>query len=336
MTALPGAPTFPPAGVERRFYALAVDGLIGGLVVGGAVLATYLLTGGGRPGTTLTAAALVALLAHAGFAVLLGLRGVTPGKAALGLRAVHLGTGTPLGVGPALLRGAVLAVAALPTFGLGLAMLAWTALADRSRQRRGWHDHLAGSIVVDVRPVPVVAEEVADAPRHVVNLTAMRLVPASRSAVAVAVPAPTHPSAPAAEPLAPTPTRTPSHRSPLGTPPQTPLEVPARWRVTFDSGESLLVDGVVLVGRRPELRHDEQVRRVVALSSADMSLSKSHAQLQLAPDGGLVVTDRGSTNGSILLRGGVSRALTAGRPATLLDGDQVQLGDRRMSVVREP
>lgn len=333
MTALPGAPTFPPAGVERRFYALAVDGLVGGLVVGGAALATYLRTGGDRPGPILAAALLVALVAHAGFAVLLGLRGVTPGKAALGLRAVHLGTGTPLGLGPALLRAAVLAVAALPTFGLGLAMLAWTALADRSRQRRGWHDHLAGSIVVDVRPVPVVAEEVADAPRHVVNLTAMRLVPASRSAVAA--PAPTHPSAPVAEPLVATPTRTPSHRAPLGTPPETPVEAPARWRVTFDSGESLLVDGVVLVGRRPEPRHDEQVRRVVALSSADMSLSKSHAQLQLAPDGGLVVTDRGSTNGSILLRGGVSRALTAGRPATLLDGDQVQLGDRRMSVVRE-
>ncbi len=92
---------------------------------------------------------------------------------------------------------------------------------------------------------------------------------------------------------------------------------------------------MVLVGRRPEPRHDERVRQVLALRSTDMSLSKTHAQLQLAPDGTLVVTDRGSTNGSILLRDGVSRALTAGRPATLLDGDQVQVGDRRLSVVRE-
>ena len=37
----------------------------------------------------------------------------------------------------------------------------------------------AGSVVVDVRPVPVVEEPEDEAPRQVVNLTAMRLVPAS-------------------------------------------------------------------------------------------------------------------------------------------------------------
>jgi pSer/pThr/pTyr-binding forkhead associated (FHA) protein len=45
--------------------------------------------------------------------------------------------------------------------------------------------------------------------------------------------------------------------------------------------------------------------------------------------------DRGSTNGSVLLRQGVSRQLTAGRPATLLDGDQVVFGDRAMTISRE-
>jgi hypothetical protein len=109
----------------------------------------------------------------------------------------------------------------------------------------------------------------------------------------------------------------------------------ARWRVTFDSGESFLVEGLALVGRRPEPRAGEPVRHLVPLRSGDMSLSKTHAQFQVAPDGVLVVMDRGSTNGSILIRQGVSRELTAGRPATLLDGDRVRFGDRQMTVARE-
>ena len=92
---------------------------------------------------------------------------------------VHHGTGTPIGFGPALLRSLVLGVAGLPTFGIGLATLAWTAVEDRGRQRRGWHDHLTNTVVVDVRPVVEVADTAVDeGPRHIVNLTAMRLVPA--------------------------------------------------------------------------------------------------------------------------------------------------------------
>jgi pSer/pThr/pTyr-binding forkhead associated (FHA) protein len=67
-----------------------------------------------------------------------------------------------------------------------------------------------------------------------------------------------------------------------------------------------------------------------------MSLSKTHAQFQVAPDGALVVMDRGSANGSVLIRQGVPKDLRAGRPATLLPGDEVALGDRRMTVAREP
>ena len=71
------------------------------------------------------------------------------------------------------------------------------------------------------------------------------------------------------------------------------------------------------------------------LRSQDMSVSKTHAQLHVSGDGSLVVTDRGSTNGSALVRSGVSRQLPPGKPTTLLDGDVVRLGDRSMSVSRE-
>jgi hypothetical protein len=102
--------------------------------------------------------------------------------------------------------------------------------------------------------------------------------------------------------------------------------------LTFDTGERVGVDGLVLVGRRPEGRSGEAVRHLVALPSSDMSLSKTHAQVQVARDGALVVMDRGSTNGSVLVRQGVSRPLSGGKPATLLEGDVVRFGDRSMEV----
>ena len=236
----------------------------------------------------------------------------------------------------------MLGLATLPTFGLGLATLAWTAVMDPGRQRRGWHDALARSVVVDVRPA--VPEEVAaeSGPRQVVNLTAMRLVPApteSESPVAAPRPAARRRAPTLPVPAQPVPAQpAPAHQQP--DPGRTVVRgsgvaAGLRWRVAFDTGDSVVVEGLGLVGRRPEARPGEPVRHVVPLPSADMSLSKTHAQFHLAPDGVLVVMDRGSTNGSVLVRRGVTRDLVAGRPATLLDGDTVTFGDRRMTVTRE-
>jgi len=104
--------------------------------------------------------------------------------------------------------------------------------------------------------------------------------------------------------------------------------------VRFDSGERVAVDTLLLVGRSPDPRLGEQGARLVSLPSADMSVSKTHVEVVVAPDGALVVTDRGSTNGSTLVRRGTPRHLTPGRPATLLEGDVVVLGDRTMKVLR--
>ena len=78
-----------------------------------------------------------------------------------------------------------------------------------------------------------------------------------------------------------------------------------------------MVEGLAIVGRGPEPRPGEEVAHRVALSSSDMSLSKTHAQFQIAADGTLVVMDRGSTNGTTLIRQGAARALGARRPAAL-------------------
>jgi hypothetical protein len=279
--------------------------------------------------------------------MVLGLRGTSVGRAALGLRVVDHQSGEPIGVGPALLRTLLLGAGTLPTFGFGTASLAWTALADPAR--RGWHDHVTGSVVVDVRPPVVDEEPVEERPRHIVNLTTARLAaaPAQDPPHAPVQGTPGQATSDQASPdqASPVPTsataaavvqgRHVGEPGGLGSPLRSPTGAGpgggARW-VSFDTGESFAVEGRTLLGRRPEPREGEAVSRLVRLVSTDMSVSKTHAQLDLAPEGVLVVTDRGSTNGSVLVRDGVSRALPAGRPATLLPGDLVRFGDRQMIV----
>lgn len=400
MTQSPHAMTYPIAQLERRFTAFAVDRLLAWSLLALVGVGTVLLVSD-DPWTVAGVVAGAMVLLWLVLAVVLGVSGSSPGKALTGLRVVHHGTGTPIGVGPALLRSFVLGASGLPTFGIGLATLAWTAVEDRGRQRRGWHDHLTHTVVVDVRPVVEVADSGADeGPRHIVNLTAMRLIPAppveavrtpersehsmrrqplpadvlappvsavpappaARSVVppagpAAVTPAPVPPAAAPARPpaspqlppqgppqqqrpAAPSPAAPPpaAQRMPARPPAQRPLPpqaAPARWRVHFDDGESFVVAGLALVGRRPEARSGEQVAHLVPLASADMSVSKTHAQFGPASDGTLVVMDRGSTNGTVLVRQGVSRQLAPGKPATLVDGDKVVYGDREMTVSRE-
>lgn len=362
MTQHPQPLTYPVAQLERRFVAFVVDRLLAwGLLTAVGVGTAVLVSDDVRAVVGAVAGAMV--LVWLVLAIVLGVTGSSPGKAMTGLRVVHHGTGTPIGVGPALLRSFVLGASGLPTFGIGVATLAWTAVEDRGRQRRGWHDHLTDTVVVDVRPVADVADTgVDDGPRHIVNLTAMRLVPAppveavrtpERSEHSVrrqplpadvatppaAVQPPPHQAPPMPQPPRPHPQQVP-HRpvqQPVQQPalPRTPAAAPPRWRVHFDNGESFVIAGLALVGRRPEARSGEDVAHLVPLASADMSVSKTHAQFGPASDGTIVVMDRGSTNGTVLVRQGVSRQLAPGKPAALVDGDKVVYGDREMTISRE-
>ena len=312
----------PVAGLDRRFYAYALDRLVVWPLVGLAAWFGWRGDGSWLLGLALVLG--VALLAAVALGLLVGLRGTTPGKSVTGLRVVDVETGEPLGAGPAVLRSLVVALAGLPTLGLGVASLAQTAVMDAGRRRRGWHDHLTGAMVVDARPAAERTPEpaVGAAPAPVVNLTALRLAPAPPPPARAAQATTTGVDRTQVRGLVPAG----RHAAPAAT---------SGWRVVLDSGEELAVDGVALVGRRPEGRPGETVRHLVPLRSQDMSVSKTHAQLHVSGDGSLVVTDRGSTNGSALVRSGVSRQLPPGKPTTLLDGDVVRLGDRSMSVSRE-
>ena len=119
-------------------------------------------------------------------------------------------------------------------------------------------------------------------------------------------------------------------RRPRGAP-----AAPGAGRSPSTPVEAFIVDGFTLVGRNPEPRAGRAGQAPGRPAVQDMSLSKTHAQFQVVPDGALVVMDRGSTNGSILIRGGVPQELGPGRPAALRDGDRVRFGDREMRVVRD-
>jgi uncharacterized RDD family membrane protein YckC len=348
-----------PAELDRRFYAYVVDRAIGwGL---GAAVGALLWFSLDEHRAVVVAGAVVGtiVLVSLFLAVPQGTSGATPGKSALGIRTISVDTGRAPGVGRALTRGLLLGAAGLPTAFLGVATLAWTAAMDRHNRGRAWHDQVTRSLVVDVRRRRAADHDpVPESPRGMVNLTAMRLMPTPEIPAQEADPArvdsgrtataeprggsatpSTHPKVQPGpqpprvglQPQAQTSTRNPEH-PPAAAAPAAPA---ARWRVTFDTGENFVVEGLALVGRGPQPRPGEAVRHVVPLKSTDMSLSKTHAQFHVARDGVLVVMDRGSTNGSVLIRKGMSRDLAAGKPATLVDGDRVKLGDREMLVARE-
>ncbi len=153
--ARPEAASYPAADLDRRFYAFVIDRLLAwGAFAGAGYLAYRLVSddrvGAGRRGRGRRRCC----SSRSSIAVLLGVAGLSPGKALVGLRVVRARDGRPVGIVVGLLRTLILGIATLPTFGLGLATLAWTALADASGRRRGAHDRWTQTVVVDVRPAP--------------------------------------------------------------------------------------------------------------------------------------------------------------------------------------
>ncbi len=350
MTSTP-TPVPVPAGLDRRFLAFATDRLVqlGPGVASGVVASEAGLSLGASIGVGVGVLLLVWLV----LVTLVAVRGTSPGKQLTGLAVVRVDRpGEPVGFGAALRRCVVLALPGILTGGFAWLALAWTALVDGSGMRRGWHDRVAGTAVVDARPAtPVEVDvEVAQTPTGVVNLTTLRLVPAAEPATASRTgsgvrsrPVPPPRSALSGEDGPRVPAQA-GDEDPAGrtvirsvqSEPRVPVQhhPTPTWFVAFDGGPEFEVTGLVLIGRNPEPRPGEPVAHLVPLASADMSVSKTHAQVAVASDGVLVALDRGSTNGSVLVRQGISKPLVAGRGTTLRDGDRVRFGDREMRVRR--
>jgi uncharacterized RDD family membrane protein YckC len=123
--AMPGSvvESRPVASLQRRFGALMIDWLLCLLVAG------FL---GRFPNNW---APFVLIVEYAFF---IGLFGQTPGMRLTRIACVSVADGRPIGIPRAFVRGVLLAV------------LVPALIMDR--QRRGWHDRAAGSIVITAQP----------------------------------------------------------------------------------------------------------------------------------------------------------------------------------------
>ena len=104
-------------------------------------------------------------------------------------------------------------------------------------------------------------------------------------------------------------------------------------RLLFSSGDQVDVDRPVLVGRAPEVRrfgaHDQP--RLVPVPSPHQEISATHLEVRPgvgADHGSAVVTDLGSTNGTVLVQPGLPpEDLQPGIAAQLVPGAIIDLGD---------
>lgn len=103
--------------------------------------------------------------------------------------------------------------------------------------------------------------------------------------------------------------------------------------LVFSTGDVVLVDRTVLVGRAPEARrfasHDQP--HVVTVSSPQQEISSTHLEIRPgagADHGSAIATDLGSTNGTVLAQPGLEpEELTPGIAVSLIPGAVLDLGD---------
>ncbi|GAA1927272.1 FHA domain-containing protein [Nocardioides hwasunensis] len=101
----------------------------------------------------------------------------------------------------------------------------------------------------------------------------------------------------------------------------------------FSTGDVVLVDRTVLVGRAPEARrfasHDQP--HVVSVPSPQQEISSTHLEIRPgagADHGAAIATDLGSTNGTVLAQPGLDpEELKPGIAVSLIPGAVLDLGD---------
>lgn len=187
----------------------------------------------------------------------------------------------------------------------------------------------ATSGMVDAVPPPLTPGQLLDsfAPQPVAPEP-----PASAAASAQAAPPASAPVvAPASAPPASAPA-VPTSSEPVP-PAQDHPASSVRAVVVLDTGERVDVRGATLFGRAPAPVAGEGAVQLIQVADDTRSVSKTHLAI-LPARRGVIVLDRGSTNGSSLVRGGVETPLPAGEPAALQAGDLVRFGDRTMTVER--
>lgn len=117
-----------------------------------------------------------------------------------------------------------------------------------------------------------------------------------------------------------------------GQPPAPDVTVPVA-RLVISNGEIVQVDRAIVIGRAPEARrfNDTEQPALVTVPSPHQEISSTHIEIRPgsgADHGSAVVTDLGSTNGTVLVQPGLGpEDLAAGVPVQLIPGALIDLGD---------
>ncbi|GAB3856283.1 hypothetical protein GCM10028801_13200 [Nocardioides maradonensis] len=138
----------------------------------------------------------------------------------------------------------------------------------------------------------------------------------------------------------------PSGSAPLSPPPPLPVgsweatppsplaaDTGAVAKLVVSDGQTVLVDGVVLIGRAPEARRftSTEQPQLVTVPSRLHEISSTHVEVRPgtgADQGSAVVTDMGSTNGTVLVQPGAGpEDLKPGIAVALVPGAIINLGD---------
>ncbi|NYE18688.1 FHA domain-containing protein [Microbacterium immunditiarum] len=103
----------------------------------------------------------------------------------------------------------------------------------------------------------------------------------------------------------------------------------APGRIRLSTGQTLLLDRTVVIGRRPRATRvtGTDLPHLVAVDSPQQDISRSHIELRVEGDS-IVATDLRTTNGTTLVRqGGDPVRLHPGEPTVVVPGDVIDLGD---------
>lgn len=105
-----------------------------------------------------------------------------------------------------------------------------------------------------------------------------------------------------------------------------------RVELVFSTGQRVVVEGTAVIGRKPADTALAMGARAVEVEDDTRSVSRVHLFLQVV-DGGVLVGDAGSANGSRLERGGRQVPLeAAGTRVPALPGDVIWLGDLSFAI----
>jgi hypothetical protein len=117
-----------------------------------------------------------------------------------------------------------------------------------------------------------------------------------------------------------------------GQPPAPDVTVPVA-RLVISNGDVVDVDRAVVIGRAPEARRFSETEqpRLVTVPSPHLEISSTHVEVRPgsgADHGSAVVTDLGSTNGTVLVQPGLGpEDLAPGVAVQLVPGALIDLGD---------